>query len=271
MPVHLRYRRDPQTIIAAPLRTDQTMNTSTKLLFLLLAAVSTTGVQCFFSSAGAPTKVASSNTIPDKQILALAEDYVTNKNGFYAPIDADAHSDEFIFRGGVVGPLNKADYCTTMTKLGISKAFDLTPNSFGFCVDPDIKNACRFYVRYTGRQVKNWKVAGTPIDIPIPENDRAITGPTESFCIQFDDEGKAKFFTISAPMPFGNPTQSTTGGVGAVLGLFKHVGLDIAADSAMNANVRSISNAVANVLPENVAPPKTASKSEELPTWWKGY
>lgn len=247
------------------------MSISTQLKLLLLAAVATTGVQCFFNTAGAPANVAASNTLSDKQIMTLAQDYVTNKNGFYAPVDADAHSDEFIFRGGVIGPLNKADYCTTMNKLGLASAFDLSPNAFGACVDPDMKNTCRMYVRYTGRQVQNWKVAGTPIDIAIPENDRAIVGPTESVCIQFDDEGKTQFYTIGAPIPFGNPTQSTTGGLGAVLGLFKHVGLGIAADSALNTNVRTISNAVANVLPENVAPPKTASKSEELPTWWEGY
>lgn len=247
------------------------MSISAKLIFLLLAAVATTEVQCFFNSGGAPTKVSASNTLSDKQIVEYAQDYVTNKNGFYTPIDADAHSEDFIFRGGAVGPLNKADYCTTMTKLGIAEAFDLTPNAFGFCIDPDIKNACRFYVRYTGRQVKNWKVAGTPLDIPIPDNDRPVIGPTESMCIMFDDEGKAKFFTISAPMPFGNANQPTTGDLGAVLGLFNHVGLNVAADSAMNANVRTLSNAVANALPENVAPPKTCSKSEELPTWWKGY
>mmetsp|Transcript_18969 Transcript_18969/g.28124 ORF Transcript_18969/g.28124 Transcript_18969/m.28124 type:complete len:245 (-) Transcript_18969:149-883(-) len=239
------------------------------LQFLLLAAMATTTrfAHCFSAPAATSATVNKQNTLSDQQIMDLAKEYVVGKNGFYAPIDPEAHSEDFVFRGGVIGPLNKADYCTTMTKLGVFNAFDLNPNSFGFCVDPELKNACRFYVRYTGKQVQPWRVAGTPYDIPI--SDKPVAGPTESFCIQFDDDGKTKFFTISAPMNFGNPVEPTTGGLGAVLGLFCHVGQDIAAKSAMNANLRTATNFFANLLPADVAPPKTKSNPEELPTWWK--
>jgi hypothetical protein len=252
------------------------MTTSSFIKYLLLVVVATTTeVQSFFTLAPAATNAntaAVKNTLSDKQIIELAKDYVTNRNGFYKPVDADAHAEDFIFKGGVVGPLNKADYCTTMTKLGIGEAFDLEPNAFGFCVDPQVKNTARFYVRYTGRQVKDWKVAGTPFDIPPEEgNKRPIVGPTESICVQFDDEGKARFSTISAPMTFGNPEQHTTGQLGAVLGLFNHVGLEVAASSALNSNVRWAGNTAADLLPDDVSPPRTASKSEDLPTWWKGY
>ena len=80
-----------------------------------------------------------------------------------------------------------------------------------------------------------------------------------------------KFFTISAPMLYGNPDQPTTGQVGAVLGLFNHVGLGIAVDAALNANVRKFSNTAVDLLPEDIAPPRTSSKSENLPSWWEGY
>ena len=252
------------------------MTISSFIKCLLLAMVATTEVQSFFTIA--PTTATNANTaavkntLSDKQIIELAKDYVTNKNGFYKPIDADAHAEDFVFRGGVVGPLNKADYAKTMTKLGIAEAFDLDPNAFGFCVDPQVKNTALFYVRYTGRQVKNWKVAGTPFDIPPEEgNKRPIVGPTESFCVQFNDEGKARFLTISAPMAFGNPEQPSTGQLGAVLGLFNHVGLEVAADSALNSNVRRLGNAAADLLPDEVSPPRTSSKREDLPTWWKEH
>ena len=53
----------------------------------------------------------------------------------------DDLADDFIFRGPVIGPLNKADFCATLSsvggKNGIKDAFpDLQVNQFGFCVDP---------------------------------------------------------------------------------------------------------------------------------------
>mmetsp|Transcript_15983 Transcript_15983/g.43997 ORF Transcript_15983/g.43997 Transcript_15983/m.43997 type:complete len:245 (-) Transcript_15983:36-770(-) len=233
----------------------------------LLVAVTINGAEAF-SIVAPDAKTNLKNSLSDQKILELAKDYVTNKNGFYAPIDANAHADDFVFRGGVVGPLNKQDYCTTMKKLGIANAFDLSPNPFGFCVDPDTFNTARFYVRYTGEQVKTWEIPGTPISIP--PNSAPVVGPTESFCIQFDEVGKVKFLTISAPMLVGNPNPHTTGNYGAVLGLFVHAGLPMAAESAMNSNVRTITNAVADLLPTEARPPKSASKPEDLPSWYQG-
>ena len=247
-------------------------------LLLLLFSLTGTVVECFFSvpsvpqSLVNPTQRTGGNTLSDQKILELAKGYVSKGNGFYSPIVEEIHADDFVFRGGVIGPLNKRDYCSTMAKLGVSEAFDLSPNAFGFCVDPDLPNAARFFVRYTGKQVKTWKVAGTPINIPVPTNDddNRIVGPTESFLLQFNDEGKTKFFTISSPMLFGNPSKTTTGKYGAVLGLFIHVGFAVAADLALNSNVRVATNAIANLLPENMAPPKTASNPKEVPSWYTG-
>jgi hypothetical protein len=212
------------------------------------------------------------NTIPDQTLIELAQDYVCHKNGFYAPIQREAHSYDFVFRGGVIGPLNRDDYCTTMEKLGIARAFQLQPNAFGVTVDPQGINTVRLYVRYSGRQVEPWHVVGTPLVIPKPidddERNTIIQGPTESFCLQFDDDGKVRFFTISPPLLFGNPTPVTTGPVGAVLGLFYHVGQSLAVEAALNPYVRYVSNVVANVLPPSLAPPKTRSNPNDLPRWW---
>lgn len=241
--------------------------------FAVLLTLPYIGVYGFSSTTVATgirqSDVAGSNSLPDAKLIELAEEYVTSKNGFYAPVDRDAHADDFVFRGGVIGPLNKLDYCNTMTKLGIAKAFDLSPNAFGFCVDPDMSNTVRFYVRYTGRQVVNWKIPGTPIDIP-PSNENVV-GPTESFCVQFNEKGKAKFLTISAPILSGNPQQYTTGKYGAVLGLLVHAGIPMAADSALNKNVRDISNAMAGLLPEDASPPKSKSNPDQIPLWYKEY
>ena len=250
-----------------------------QLLFILFAVVVVNGVHAFSTTAISSSSRSSSstierpktviNTIEDDRLIELANKYVNEQNGFYAPIDEDAHSETFVFRGGVIGPLNKSDYCTTMTKLGISKAFDLDSNSFGYIVDPDMKNTVRFNVRYTGRQVQNWQIVGTPINIPPTSGLPNIVGPTEQFCIQFDDKEKVQYLTISAPMLTGSNTQPvTTGKFGAVLGLFVHCNYEIAAESALNGSVRKISNMVADLLPNDISPPKSATIVENLPSWY---
>lgn len=237
-------------------------------LLLLLAVVPSTRVNAF-SSVAAPNAAATKSSATENQLFTLAEEYVTSKNGFYAPVDWEAHADDFIFRAGVVGPLNKRDYLSTMEKLAIAETFDMQPNAFGFCLDPDDDRTVRFFVRYTGQQVKPWKVAGTPIDIPV--TNRPIQGPTEAFCLKFNDQNQVQFFTISNPILYGNPKQPTTGPLGAVLGLFHHVGQPLLADAALNGNVRKLNVLLGDLLPEEVAPPKTASAPEHIPMWWQGY
>jgi hypothetical protein len=236
---------------------------------LLLALVATTHVHSF-SNVAPPSKTScTQNTLSDEQLVELAKEYVENQNGFYHPVDMDAHAEDFVYRGGYIGPLNKVDYCNTMTKLGVADAFDLQSNAFGFCVDPDNKNMARFFVRYTGTQVKTWDVVGTPVLAPLPDKNTPVVGPTESLCVQFNDDAKVKFFAISAPMAYGNPEQPTTGQYGALLGLLSHVGLNFFADSATYDNVLKMGNAASSMLPNNVSPPLSASKQEDVPTWWK--
>lgn len=230
-------------------------------------------VNCFSTpnTVVAKAKTSTGNPSPalsftESDLISLAEDYVATKNGFYAPADHSVHAEDFVFRAGVVGPLNKKDYLTTMGKLGICEAFDMESNAFGFCVDPDEPLAVRFFVRYTGKQVKPWAIQGTPINIPVQS--QPIQGPTESFCIKFNPQGKVKFFTISNPMNYGNPQPPTTGKLGAVLGLFEHLGQPLMAKAALNDVTRNANLVVSKLLPDSMAPPITQSKVEDLPQWF---
>jgi len=214
---------------------------------------------------------AQGTTLSERQLIDLAKDYVANRNGFYNPIDASVHADDFVFRAGIIGPLNKVDYIDTMTKLGIYKTFDLQPNAFGFCVDPEDTMMVRFFVRYTGQQVQPWSVTNTPVNVPLLPNNKPIQGPTEAFCIRFNEQGQVKFLSISNPILFGNPRPTTTGKLGAVLGLFEHLGQPLIAQSAMNDNLRKTNNWIAQLLGQDKGAPITQSKPQDLPAWWQGY
>jgi len=121
---------------------------------------------------------------------------------FYSPLQRDVYAPDFVFRGGVVGPLARFDYFDTMERLGVYKAFKLDHNSFAFSVDPVDPWSVRFYVRNTGKHVEPWQPWGALPPIPLkpsPGKD-VVKGPVEAAMITFvpgDQEGelKVKFFT----------------------------------------------------------------------------
>jgi hypothetical protein len=226
--------------------------------FLLLTALFLHVAGAFFTTA--PTK-----TLTADKLISITKDYIENKNGFYAPIDRDSHADDFIFRAAVIGPLNKGDYCDTMEKLNIYDCFDFQPNCFGFCVDPDDAFTVRFFVRYTGKQVKPWSIKNTPINFPIVST--PVQGVTESYVVKLNGQGQIRFFTVGNTIPYGNPYDTTTEKDGAAFGLFRHVGGQQALQLANNGQVRSFFNYVSRLMGKSGGP-LTASLPEELPSWW---
>ena len=69
--------------------------------------------------------------------VELAARWMQNE-GFYQPVlDKSMLSDDFVFMGPVVGPLNKADYLGTLGVFKIYEAFpDITVSASGFTQDP---------------------------------------------------------------------------------------------------------------------------------------
>ena len=227
--------------------------------FLLLTALSSLYVAgAFFTPA--PTK-----TLTADKLIYITKDYIENKNGLFGPVDRDCHADDFIFRGGTIGPLNKDDYCDTMEKLKIYDCFKLQPNCFGFCIDPDDAFTVRFFVRYTGKQVKPWSIENTPFNFPVVS--KPVQGVTESYAVKLNGQGQIRFLTVGNTIPYGNPYESTTEKVGATFGLFNHVGQQLALVPAKNGQVRSSLNYVSRLLGK-FGGPLIASLPEELPSWW---
>ena len=46
-----------------------------------------------------------------KVLMEKARNFAYNQSGFYSEIDEDVLSEEFVFRGPLIGPYNKKDYC----------------------------------------------------------------------------------------------------------------------------------------------------------------
>ena len=60
--------------------------------------------------------------------------------------------------GGPIGPLSKADYLSTMDTFKIHQAFpDVSPNAFGFSIDPlDSSRVWFFCARYQDQHRALW-------------------------------------------------------------------------------------------------------------------
>ena len=74
----------------------------------------------------------------DDPLVKLANEFIHEKSGFYSPYAADAFADDFVFRGPVIGPLNKADYLSTMDTFKVYKAFPRPTLCVGRCSGPSV-------------------------------------------------------------------------------------------------------------------------------------
>eukprot|EP00929_Paragymnodinium_shiwhaense_P109384 TRINITY_DN75793_c0_g1_i1.p1 TRINITY_DN75793_c0_g1~~TRINITY_DN75793_c0_g1_i1.p1 ORF type:complete len:307 (+),score=49.96 TRINITY_DN75793_c0_g1_i1:65-922(+) len=198
-------------------------------------------------------------------LIARAKEFLDTATGFYSPLREDMMSKDFIFRGGVVGPLNKDDYIGTMERLGVYKAFNLTANAFGFTIDPKTPLTVRFFLRNRGEHVAGWQPWGAmpPIPLQPKAGQSSVLGPTETGYLTFEPGTlQVRFFTTGNVI--GKYEDVNTGGFGAVLGLFHSIGYGWIGNLAMNGNFRNL----ANVMHETVDNSVPRTKSDNVPAWW---
>mmetsp|Transcript_26418 Transcript_26418/g.89098 ORF Transcript_26418/g.89098 Transcript_26418/m.89098 type:complete len:255 (+) Transcript_26418:49-813(+) len=220
----------------------------------------------------ASTTSAAAPLMPDR-LIALTQEFLNTGTGFYSPLRPELMAEDFIFRGGVVGPLSKTDYCRTMRLLGIADAWQLQCNAFGFVIDPADPMCVRFFLRNTGEHVGAWQPWGAvpPIPIQPTPGKTSVVGPTETGRCVFDAEGKVRHFATGLVVGKYEAQQGggvNTNGLGAVLGLFHTVGLGAVGNLALSKTVRDLSNAAADQF-EALKIPKTETNEEDVPRWWR--
>lgn len=199
-----------------------------------------------------------STAATDNKLVELARDIVYSKSGFYSAGDKSVYSDEFVFRGPLVGPLNKEDYFKVMNTFQIYKAIpDINPNAFGFSVDPRDSNRIWFFVRNTGTFTGELGLS-VGNGITIPPNGKSIDGCIESFSLLFDENQKVKHLTVGY---VADRFEGNTGGLGAVFGIFHAIGLPIPKGPIL----RSLQFMASEVFNQDA---KTYS-TKNIPSWWK--
>jgi len=225
--------------------------TTTTTTFRLGAEVSSSTVS---PSAAPPVQMMSA----DHPLIKLANEFTYNKSGFYSPYDETAFSEEFVFRGPYIGPLNKKDYLQTMDTFGIYKAFpDISPNAFGWSIDPKDPNRVWFMVRNTGTFTGEPGL-GFGGGTFFPPNGKTIEGAPETFSITFDDDYKIKHLTVGY---VADRFQGNTSGAGAAVGIFNAIGVPFPKPGPLLKFAQWFGTEVFN----NGA---SSYSTENIPSWW---
>lgn len=209
-----------------------------------------------FGEGETPTSKVSFGNSNSKALIQKTKDILYKSSGFYSPYDADLFSDEFVFRGPFIGPLNKKDYFATMDGFGIYKAIpDINPNAWGFSIDPQNPNRVWFMVRNTGT------FDGEPIapdTINFKPNGAKLEGCVETFSIIFDDEQKVKYLSVGY---VADRFEGNTQGNGAAVGIFKAVGLPFPPVGPIQRFAQWFGTEVVDI-------PIKSYSVKDIPEWW---
>jgi len=242
--------RQPHTgsVDANSLRRDSLLSRNAFFSGLFDAAEEKTG------SAGVFNVFSSSNS---NDLIEIAKDIVDYKSGFYSALDPDVYAEDFVFRGPIVGPLNKKDYIGTMESFGIWKAFpDIKANSWGYSIDPEDPNRVWFMVRNTGT------FDGEPLAqgvLNVQPTGAKLQGCPETFSVVFDEENKVKYLTVGY---VADRFDGNTGGDGAAVGIFNIVGVPFPKPSPLLQALQWFSSEILGTYPLSY------SRLKDVPEWF---
>jgi len=208
------------------------------------------------------------------------ERFMNTQGGYFSPMKETTTkvlSDDFIFRGPIIGPLTKVDYTEVLEYFRVYEAFpDIKPNCFGFTIDPLNPMKVRFFVQATGTYQRPLggfmgKFAATVS----PPDGRNYRGSTEAWSITFNDLERMQVKCITAGYVVDRfeetdddlSTTTTTGGKGLSFGILHTIGIPL--PTTPGAPSLRLTQWVTNKFSSgpNAFFPKAFSNT--IPKWWK--
>lgn len=198
----------------------------------------------------------------DDTVIKAAQKVMKN-TGYFDPIDETLFADDFIFRGPVIGPLNKEDYKQVLDYFGIYKAFpDIDPNCFGWSVDPENPYRVWFFVRATGTYQNP---LGGPLGSVLEPDNQQYRGSPEAWSLTFDEYLKARLITAGYVADRFDEN-ATTDGAGLSFGILKTLGLSL--PSGVGDVRLQFTQTIAGPLSGVGISPKAVSAAKDVPSWW---
>eukprot|EP01083_Nonionella_stella_P275961 937368_1 len=197
----------------------------------------------------------------EKELIEIAKEFASKPT-------PESLAADFIFRGPVIGPLNKVDFVATLTAIqakenkGLTDAFpDLELNNFGFAVDPTEPGRVWYFQRPRGTFTGPFD---HPVTGRIEPTGAAYVAPPEARSVIIDEDGLIKYASVGYVTD--RFTGDTTGGKGAVFGMYHVMGEEM--DDTIGSWKMIGLQWLSSILPEGTVP-QSFSKKNELPDWWK--
>lgn len=199
---------------------------------------------------------------PDFDVIEKTKMY-TNEPGYRSftlrEIPTEYYSDEYIFRGPIVGPINRKDLVETNTVFGLDKAFpDLDREAFGYCVDPENPFRVMFFERWKATHTGEVKLDP---GLSAPATGKQSISPVMPFSIVWTPEGKIIYEHLTTAL---DRFEGNTNGKVAVFGLLETAGLSLPSGVG-----DPIMSAMQKINRQFNSPAQVFSKAEDVPNWWK--
>ena len=224
----------------------------------------TSSLSSFFSP---PSYLKSDSAPSSAEVIAAAKKIMANTGYFDPMADDSLFADDFVFRGPVIGPLNKSDYQDVLSYFSIYKAFpDISPNCFGYTQDPE--QPCRVWlmVRATGTYQNR---LGGPLGKILPPDQRIYRGSPETwsltFCKNNNDDLQCRLMTAGYVADRFDD-EATTDGIGLSFGILKTLGISL--PSGVGDTSLRFVQAVNGPLVQGGIAPKAVSDKQDIPSWW---
>lgn len=250
--------------------------TNIKMRFFLLLQVFTTATSVYSFSLNANKKTTGTVTpshwmdflsfdgsTPDFDVIEKTKQY-TSEEGYrrfvLRDIPTDYYDERYIFRGPIVGPINRKDLVDTNTEFSLDKAYpNLDRQPFGFTVDPENPYRVLFFERWKATHTGEVNLLGL---LKAESTGKESVCPAFPFSIVWTPEGKIIYESLTAAVDRFEP--NTTKGKVAVFGLLETAG--IALDNNVGNPILAFQQRLARLLN---APAQVFSKDNEIPSWWK--
>ena len=201
-------------------------------------------------------------TKPSFDVIEKTKQY-TSEPGYKSfnlkDIPTDYYSDDYIFRGPIVGPINRADLVQTNTVFGLDEAFpDLDRKAFGFSVDPENPYRVLFFERWTATHTGDLSIDGLPT---LPATGNRSEQPVMPFSIVWNPNGKIIYEHLTTAV---DRFEGNTKGKVAVFGLLETAGLPL--DNNVGNPILVFQQKLGRFFN---GPAQVYSKEEDVPNWWK--
>lgn len=193
---------------------------------------------------------------PQFDVLEKTKIYIeaqTEEDG----LNDDWYAADYVLRGPVIGPINRADLRKSQDGLDIRTAFpDLKLNTFGFTIDPENPYRCFYFQRWRGTNSGDMNNYGTIY----PATGNEMETPVSVFSVVWNPDGKIVYEQVGAVV---DRLEGNTEGKAAVFGMLHTAGLKLSANPGDK--VFSLIQRVGH-LAGNLG--RSWSREDEIPKWW---